>query len=359
MIIAIHDRAGSFSDRWIAYCDAHGIPFRRVDCHAGNIIGQVRDADALMWHWDENDPAEGLIARQIIAAVESMGIPVFPSTRTCWHYDDKLGQKYLLEAIGAPMIESHAFYNLQKALCWIETVAFPKVFKLRCCAASSNVTLVRTRREAEHLCRTAFGRGLAPTTGYFADSRVKVRRIRSFRQLAEKLCRMPAVMRSVRARGRLLPIQKGYVLFQDFLSGHECDTRVTVIGNRAFAYRRRNRPGDFRASGSGVLDYDRDRIDLRCVRIALDTAGTIGSQSLAFDFLFDADKQPRIVEISYCYVSSFVHQCDGWWGSDLAWHPGHFWPEDLVIEDLLTPGDVPPACPVAASGGATPASQLL
>lgn len=31
------------------------------------------------------------------------------------------------------------------------------------------------------------------------------------------------------------------------------DTRVTVIGHCAFGYRRYNRPGDFRASGSGRL----------------------------------------------------------------------------------------------------------
>ena len=42
---------------------------------------------------------------------------------------------------------------------WIATATWPKVFKLRCGAGSSNVKLVRSRSEAEAFCTTAFNRG--------------------------------------------------------------------------------------------------------------------------------------------------------------------------------------------------------
>ena len=40
--------------------------------------------------------------------------------------------------------------------------------------------------------------------------------------------------------------RRGYVYFQDFIPDNQFDTRVTVIGNRAFAFIRKVRPGDFR-----------------------------------------------------------------------------------------------------------------
>ena len=36
-------------------------------------------------------------------------------------------------------------------------------------------------------------------------------------------------------------IDKNYIYFQEFIPGNEFDTRVTVIGDRAFAFRRMNR----------------------------------------------------------------------------------------------------------------------
>ena len=38
-----------------------------------------------------------------MAALEhGMGIPVFPTWKTIWHFDDKIGQYYLLRAAGIP-----------------------------------------------------------------------------------------------------------------------------------------------------------------------------------------------------------------------------------------------------------------
>ena len=34
-------------------------------------------------------------------ALEHKGIKVFPDSKTCWHFDDKVGQKYLFEELKA------------------------------------------------------------------------------------------------------------------------------------------------------------------------------------------------------------------------------------------------------------------
>lgn len=335
-MIGICDQPGSYSDRWIARCEEGRIPFRRIDCLATDVVQQCSGVDAVLWHWKHVDARSQLVARQIIASLEARGLIVFPNVATCWHYDDKVGQKYLLEAIGAPLIPTWAFVSEAEALGWIEHAEWPKVFKLRCGAGSSNVRLVNSRDEAVALCRKAFGRGFPASAGYLADFRTRVRRTALAADWPERVLRAPSVLRAVLHARRHLERQRGYLYFQDFLGGNAYDTRITVIGDRAFGFLRTNRPGDFRASGSGSILYEYDRIDPRSVAIAFDVAGRLATQSLAFDFLFDGHGQPRIAEISYCYLSSAVHRCEGHWDGQGEWHPGHVWPEDAILEDVMT-----------------------
>jgi glutathione synthase/RimK-type ligase-like ATP-grasp enzyme len=275
------------------------------------------------------------MARQVIMAAEAMGLATFPNSATCWHFDDKVGQKYLLEAIGAPVPETWVFYDLKTALEWVNTAEFPKVFKLRGGAGSSNVRLVKNRAAARALCRTAFGPGFPAVQGYFHDARTKMRKTESVEHLLAKLRRAPSAILQAGRSSRFLPRSRGHVLFQEFVPGNAFDTRVTVIGDRAFGFTRRNRPGDFRASGSGDLDHDPNRVDNECVRTAFAVSERIGSQSLAFDFLRGAESKTVIVEISYCYNPDAVHKCLGYWDPAMNWHEGHVWPEYAILEDLL------------------------
>ena len=334
-MIGIHVHPNSYSDRWIQYCNEHAVPFRRLDCLATDVVAECEGLDAVLWHWAHADLANLLVARQVIASLEAAGLVVFPDTRTSWHYDDKVGQKYLLEAVGAPLIPSWVFTRKADALRWTETASWPKVFKLRSGAGSSNVRLVRSRSEALPLCRKAFGNGFAASPGYFADIGTRVRRTATVEDFRAKLGRAPRMILKAIAARRRLPRERGYVYFQEFLPGNAYDTRIAVIGERAFGFRRMNRRGDFRASGSGALLFDPEGIDYRCVQMAFEVTKRIGAQSLAFDFLFDLNHEPKIGEISYCYLASAVHACTGHWDLAGAWHEGHVWPEDAIIEDVL------------------------
>jgi glutathione synthase/RimK-type ligase-like ATP-grasp enzyme len=336
VLIAIHNRSGSFSDRWIEYCQQHGIKHIIVNCHNTDIIDQLRKADALLWSWHLCEPADQLVARQLISVVELTGVRTFPNALTSWHYDDKIAQKYLLEAVDAPLVPSYVFFHKEDALGWISQATFPKVFKLRCGAGSDNVRLVRNRRAAIQLCHKMFGKGLpSSSANYFRDFRRKVRQTKGWGHFFEKLKRMPAVVREIFYQWKHLPRQLNYMYFQDYLPNNTHDTRVAVIGNRAFAFIRMNRPGDFRASGSGRLVYESSKIDIRCVRIALDVSKKIDVQSMAYDFIFDEHGEPKIVEISYTYMAKAVYDCAGYWDPDLLWHEGHYWPQDLILTDLL------------------------
>lgn len=119
------------------------------------------------------------------------------------------------------------------------------------------------------------------------------------------------------------PIEKGYIYFQEFLPNNAHDTRVVVIGRRAFAFRRFNRPGDFRASGSGLTDLDPSQINLTCIELVHQLTATLGAQSMAYDFLLNQRGQAVVTEMSYTHPDKTVRRCEGYWSSDMEWVPGH------------------------------------
>ncbi len=334
-ILGIHHRPGSFSDRWIEYCRQNNVPYQRVDAFASDLIAHAHRFDALLWHWSHYEYSAQMVARQIIRSLEAMGLIVFPNTNTCWHYDDKVGQKYFLEAIGAPLAPTWVFYRVEDALDWLAHAAFPIVFKLSKGAGSCNVRLVKSWKEAARLTKIAFTHGFSCVPAYYCDLKTKAHRMGSLRDLWSKALRGPTALRMIATQRRRFPHERQYVYFQEYMANNAYDTRVTIIGHRAFAFLRRNRPGDFRASGSGNIDHRPESVDLAMVKEAFGIVRAVGSQSLAMDFVYDARRHPVVLEISYCFSIGAVRDCPGYWDESLAWHSGHVYPEDAIIEDVL------------------------
>ncbi|WP_404417932.1 RimK family alpha-L-glutamate ligase [Brevundimonas vesicularis] len=312
------------------------MPFKIVDCYRPDIVEQTRGCSALMWHWAHNDPKAALFARQLTLSLEKRGMVVFPDSATSWHYDDKVGQKYLLEAIGAPLVPTWVFYRAEEALRWAETTTYPKVFKLRGGAGSMNVHLVRSLGEARGLIHRSFGAGWSAAGSPWAPIRERLWHIRRDRTMRSVLDVGRGIYRAVwpHPNYRNGPMQKGYAYFQEFLPGNSYDLRIIVIGHRAFGIKRMVREGDFRASGSGKLVHDPASISLECLKAAFAVKDTLGAQSVAFDFMFRNDI-PLIGEISYAFALNGYRDCQGWWDQDLNWHEGRFRPEEFMIEDVL------------------------
>jgi hypothetical protein len=336
MKIAIHKLAGSFSDRWIKYCDENNISYKIVNCYDSDIISQLNDCNGLMWHWNQNDYKAALFARQLTLSLEKKGIKVFPDINTAWHHDDKLGQKYLLESIEAPLVKSYAFYSKNEALEWINKTTFPKVFKLRGGAGSINVSLVKNKQKAKSLINKAFGRGFShiDRLSRFKDRFWVLRRDRNKSALRGVLSGFARIILPTEVE-RFSHNEKGYIYFQDFIPKNEFDTRLTTIGERCFGIRRYCRKGDFRASGSGILGYEPELFDKRCIQIAFETTKKLKAQSVAFDFIWD-NSLPKIVEISYCFVMGPAYDdCRGYWDSNLTWHNKTVNPQYFMIEDFI------------------------
>ena len=331
MKIAIHHRPGSFSDRWIEYCKENNIPYKIVNAYNTDIVQQVDDCTAFMWHHTQCDYKDKLFAKQLIYSLEAMGLKVFPDFHTTWHFDDKVGQKYLLEAIGAPLVPSYVFYDKKEAVEWVNQTTFPKVFKLRGGAGSANVQLVPTKKDAIRLVNRAFGKGF-PQFNRRGNLKERIRKYKEGKDTLWGVCKGIGRLFIPTELAKMVGPEKGYVYFQDFIPNNTFDIRIIIVANKAFAIKRLTRKNDFRASGSGMIIYNKEEIDEQCVKIAFIVNEKIKSQSIAFDFVFDADNNPMIVEISYGFIKEVYDPCEGFWNKDLNWHEGPFDPYGWMVE---------------------------
>jgi glutathione synthase/RimK-type ligase-like ATP-grasp enzyme len=273
-------------------------------------------------------------ARDILPVVEKdYGIPCFPNQATAWHYDDKVKQYLQLKSKKFPITDCWIFYDKKLALEWSKIASYPVVFKLRSGAGSMNVILIKSQSDAARLICRIFGRGIYPEQ-FLLRGGVRFKYFDLYRELHHIGGNLFRWSRGL-DMSPFWQVHKNYVLFQKFLPGNDCDTRIAVIGDRAFGFRRLVRENDFRASGSGRIDYDKSKIDLRCVEIAFRISRDMGFQSMAYDFLKNENGEPEFCEVSYTYVSSAIHKCPGYWDRELNWYEGHWWPEHLHLIDAL------------------------
>lgn len=321
MKIGIHKTSG-FSTRWVEYCERNNIPYKLVNPYENDIIEQLKDCDVFMWHHHHADYRDVQFAKSLLFSLQQKGIKVFPDFNTTWHFDDKVAQKYLLEAVDAPLVPTYVFYTKKEALQWVNQTTFPKVFKLKGGAGSSNVKLAKTKSQAKKLINKAFGRGFSQYSGV---SHLKDR-WNSFlhgRDSIIGVCKSFVRLFIRTEFAKMHCKEKGYVYFQEFIPNNEFDIRVCVVDNKAFFIKRMCREGDFRASGGGRIIYDKNQIDERCVKIAFDVNDKLKTQSIAFDFVFDENNNPLIVEISYGYSANAYDACEGYWTKDMQWHEGN------------------------------------
>ena len=339
MKIAIQNNKGGFNIRWVEYCKKNDIEYTIVNAYDNDIVEKVKDCDAFLWHFNHVDYRDMQFAKSLLTSLQKSGMKVFPDFDTCWHFDDKIAQKYLLEAIGAPLVPTYIFYSEKEALEWTEQTTFPKVFKLKGGAGATNVKLARTKKDATKLIKQCFGKGFGQYR--FTDS---------FKELYRKYKKGNVTLKSLIYEIYKGVIKKyptefdhfhgkecGYAYFQEFIPNNTYDIRVCVVGDKAFGLKRYTRENDFRASGSGNIAYSKAEIDERCVAIAFEVAKKLGTQSIALDFVFDKDNTPLIVEISYGYSPAAYDACEGYWTVDMQWHEGtNFDFSGWMIENLFS-----------------------
>jgi glutathione synthase/RimK-type ligase-like ATP-grasp enzyme len=287
----------------------------------------IRASNLIIFRWGHYD-SDRQIAQTILPVIENhLEIKCFPDQATCWHFDDKIKQYYLMQAYGFPFIKSEIAWSKKRAFNIIQNTELPTVFKLKGGAGAKNVQLIKNKKPALKKLKKAFGRGIKPNE----IDRNKIRFVAELRHLGAKLYR--------RLKGIDLNdnwnVEKNYFMFQKFLPKNQFDIRITTIGKRAFGFRRLNRENDFRASGSGNIEYNHNEIDLRCISMALKISEKLEFQSMAYDFLMNENNEPEFCEISYTFDDRAIYKCEGFWNEKLEFTKGNYWPQYLQLIDML------------------------
>lgn len=333
MKIAIHHSEKSFSTRWIKYCEAVGIRYKLVNCYDNDIINQLAGCDALMWHFSHMNSKDVVFAKQLLFALNQVGITTFPDFNTVWHFDDKVGQKYLFESFQIPLVPSYVFYSKESALNWCKKTSFPKVFKLRGGAGSANVLLVQNERAAIKLISKAFGKGF-PQYNALEGLKERWRKFNlnktTFIDVLKGLIRFIYPSKYSKVVGN----EKGYAYFQDFIPNNDSDIRVIVIDKKAFAIKRMTRKNDFRASGSGNVKFDINNFDEKTIQLAFDVAKKLQGQCVALDFIYD-NGIAKIVEVSYGFIPKVYDDCEGYWNDKMQFFAGKFEPCSWMVESVI------------------------
>jgi glutathione synthase/RimK-type ligase-like ATP-grasp enzyme len=335
MKLAIHHREKSFSSHWIDYCKKENIDYLLVNSYANDILEVIRDNKVthFMWHFSHESSKDLMIYPTVFNSLELMGIKTFPNFNSRWHFENKVAQKYLFESIAAPIPKNYVFYDEDEAIRFLEKYEFPIVAKLKRGAASINVKLITNVDDGVKYVKKLFSEGIPSRGSALGNLDFKIRiakRIKNIRQLFIKII---GFLKKNKKERLLSAPEKGYAYFQEFMPKNDFDTRIVVVNDKAFGFRRINRENDFRASGSGKFDFK--EMDLKFVSLAFELHKKIDAQCLSFDFVYNKNKEPVVLEISYEYGLPFNYNCEGFWDENLNFFIEKFIPQYYLLENFI------------------------
>lgn len=344
--IAVVRRPNSYSDRWLKVLAATG---RQSTVYEPDQATDMLTClpDILLWHWHQQNPFHDVLPLQLLRVLRNAGVVLYPNIVSAEVFDDKIAQFMLLQAHGIHHPDTFVCYSERRCLEVIQNMDPPWVFKLRRGAGSLNVALVDNMETAASLIRTAFTTGFARSTRGKLSLREIAARHRS-RRTSEKLRHFagalgrrirptPTPLWDIHGTSANLPTEGNHLIIQRYVA-HTGDIRVTVIGDRAFAFSRGIRPDRFGASGSGIIHYDSDLVSEALIRSSFHVSDALGMPVVALDWLMDGE-HPTLLEVSHGFVSIAVYRCRTHWtreGGVVRRVIGSHVPEDLILEHAVT-----------------------
>ncbi len=329
--IAVGRDRGGWHDRFVEAIAARAAGSPRLEHSLVNLdrsdwIDLIADASVVIWKPPYmGHEFAGYMKEKIYFLERRLGLTVLPGFETVWHFESKAAQSYLFRHAGVATPRTVASFDFDEACSLAEQEDYPVVLKSPAGAGSVNVRAVGDRREMMRFLRRTFSLALWDRSAEGGRGRLS--------RLLSGIGHEWFWDFLGRRRRAMEPF--GVAYWQEFVPGNSADLRVTAIGDRfATGFWRNNRPGDFRASGSGRIDYDRP-VPEEAVRLCLDINRRLGFDSMAYDILFK-DGRMLISEMSYGYSDSAVHRVDGYFvlesSGELRRASGHTWPQELWVE---------------------------
>jgi glutathione synthase/RimK-type ligase-like ATP-grasp enzyme len=273
-------------------CETLGLESRVIATRRSDWLEQTDDLDAFVWRPHMGESSTMAEIRTKLPILESKGIRCFPNSLMLWLYDDKIRETYFLRQHGYPMPDTFVTFDEAEAREFARTARYPLVAKTHMGAAADGVMLVRSPHEAKRLLDRIF----APQSVW---DKVLVK----------------FYFNPVLSRGNLVAARRfwfrdvcpRYAYFQEFIRS-DGDWRITTLGPDLIScFVRRNRPGDFRASGSGRFEkLEEKNLPAEACDLALRISNRHGFTSMTYDFM----RSPTgwvIGEMSYTFALNPIY----------------------------------------------------
>ncbi|MGC9471139.1 MAG: hypothetical protein ACP5D1_06320 [Bacteroidales bacterium] len=309
-------------ERILAY---NGVQCVRLSIHEAGFWDRLGNLDLLIYVAQEYTLVKE-VARSVLPVIDQCSqVKCIPDMPTFWPYDDRIKSYYLLRQAGAPIPDTSIFWHRSRALEWIKHASMPLVFKLRAGSGAQNSIIIRSRKQAEMLVRRMFGKGGSTgSTPLYTCQKFKTYPDQMLKNISSELQYIIS-----EASESIWDRHKNYVLFQQYIPDRIFETRILVIGNRAFLLR--SHDGDYPTSGR---QEDNSPLERKSIEMALTVARQLKAQYTTFIFVFDEKKQPYITDLTFA-IPSDADVLEGYWDHELRWHHGPFWPQYFCLLDQM------------------------
>ena len=265
-------------------CRFEHLPFVYVDIDRNDWVEQLNDVRLVLWRIHLGDPIGLMEAKIKIPIMEKMGIFCYPSQFMADLYKNKILQTFLMRKQNIPIPSTFISFSEAEALERGSMMSWPVVAKTSGGASATGVIRLNKLKEMKSFVNRQFGK--RPT----------------WLTLIQKILR------------RLINISilgskdfPGYVYFQEYIES-DGDWRITTMGeNLVSVFKRYNRPGDFRASGSGLWKkITVSEIPKAACDLALVISTRNGFTSMAYDFIQQGQKW-LLLEFSYSFLLNPIY----------------------------------------------------
>jgi glutathione synthase/RimK-type ligase-like ATP-grasp enzyme len=327
--IAVCENENNWHSKFIealgsAKLEGYQLNYAVVNIGSDDWISALDGYEIVIWKPNHMGAESAAYFKEKIYFLEKhLGKVVIPNFNTVWHFESKVAQKYVFEKFAIPAPRTIATFDYQDALDRLQQFAFPVVFKESTGAGSSNVRLVETCAKAKSILKRIFYKQVV-------GLEIK-KKGNFFGKLSLSYLRLWCEWNNLTPKPKL---NQPVAYWQEFIPGNSGDLRITVIGNKyAFGFWRKNRPNDFRASGSGLLDYSTPIPDA-VMRYCISISDKLAFDSMAYDVLFFEDDF-KIVEMSFGYMDTAIYRAAGYYelvDNKLIFHEGNYWPQEMWVK---------------------------
>lgn len=307
---------------WEEYCKENQIGYEIIDIMKCDAVNELKRFDVLLWHFGQYRHAEMLEARSILYTAKRMGLKVFPDFNDAWHFDDKVAEMYILQAIGAPIPDSRVYYDKETLKKDVESglIDIPIVGKLRTGSGSHNVKLLKSKHALMSYASKMFSGGYNPAPSLLYKTTSNIRSSHNKAQFISKLKRAPEFLRTL-AGARHFPHEKDYVYLQQFIPNDGYDMKVAVVGDKCAFLVRPVRSHDFRASGGGEVFFEKKYFNKQIIESAFNVSDALGVQCMGYDYVVNKETgEGVIVEMSYGFSHQAIMASGGYYDRNLEWH---------------------------------------